>query len=40
VTYRALRIEELEAMLAEVGFADIKTESQGWELLTKAIRPE
>ena len=39
VTYRALRIEELETLLADVGFTEIKTESQGWELLTKAVKP-
>ncbi len=36
VTYRALRQEELKAMLAEAGFVDIKSEMQLWELVFTA----
>jgi SAM-dependent methyltransferase len=36
VTYRALRREELETMLKETGFTDLKVESQGWELIFTA----
>jgi glycine/sarcosine N-methyltransferase len=39
VTYRALRRAELEAMLAAVGFTQIKVESQTWELLFTAQKP-
>jgi glycine/sarcosine N-methyltransferase len=36
VTYRALRREELESMLANAGFVDIKVETQLWELVFTA----
>ena len=39
VKYRALRRAELEAMLAEIGFIDLKVESQHWELVFTAARP-
>jgi len=40
VTYRALRRAELEALMTEAGFVNIKTESQLWEIVTIAQRPE
>ncbi len=39
VTYRALQQDELGAMLREVGFADVKIETQGWEIVATATRP-
>jgi len=39
VRYRALRRAELEAMLAEAGFVDVKVEQQHWELVFTASRP-
>jgi glycine/sarcosine N-methyltransferase len=36
VMYRALRREELEAMMTEVGFKDIKAETQLWEVVYTA----
>jgi glycine/sarcosine N-methyltransferase len=36
VTYRALRREELEAMLKEAGFVDLKVETQLWEMVYTA----
>ncbi|MHB8625438.1 MAG: class I SAM-dependent methyltransferase [Aggregatilineales bacterium] len=38
VRYRALRRTELEAMLAECGFADVQVEQQHWELVFTATR--
>jgi glycine/sarcosine N-methyltransferase len=38
VTYRALQRDELDAMLREVGFADIKMDTQGWEILVTATK--
>jgi SAM-dependent methyltransferase len=38
VKYRALLRSELEAMLTEAGFTDIKVETQMWELLFTATR--
>jgi SAM-dependent methyltransferase len=39
VRYRALRRAELEAMLVEAGFIDVKIEQQRWELVFTASRP-
>jgi glycine/sarcosine N-methyltransferase len=39
VTYRALRRKELESMLTEVGFTDLKGETQLWELVITATKP-
>jgi glycine/sarcosine N-methyltransferase len=39
VTYRALKREELENMMREVGFVNIKSELESWELLTTARKP-
>lgn len=39
VTYRALRREELETMLMQAGFVDLKTESQGWEIVVIGRKP-
>jgi ubiquinone/menaquinone biosynthesis C-methylase UbiE len=36
ITYRALRQEELKAMLTEAGFVDIKSETQLWEVVLTA----
>ncbi len=38
ITYRALRREELEAMLTEVGFIGLKAETQLWELVVTATK--
>ncbi len=38
VTYRALRREELESMLADVGFVDVKVETQLWEMIFTATK--
>ncbi len=38
VRYRALRRTELEAMLAECGFADVQVEQDHWELVFTATR--
>ena len=38
VRYRALRRAELEAMLAECGFADVQVEPDQWELVFTATR--
>ncbi len=38
VRYRALRRDELEAMLTDVGFTDLKMERQHWELVFTATR--
>ncbi|HRE48715.1 MAG TPA: class I SAM-dependent methyltransferase [Aggregatilineales bacterium] len=40
VLYRALRRAELEALLAEAGFADIQTQTQTWELVITGRKPE
>ncbi len=39
VTYRALRRKELESMLTEVGFVDLKGETQLWELVITTTKP-
>ncbi|HLY25728.1 MAG TPA: class I SAM-dependent methyltransferase [Aggregatilineales bacterium] len=39
VTYRALRREELERMLGEVGFVETKAETQLWEVVYTARKP-
>jgi len=39
VMYRALRREELERMLTEVGFVGLKAETQLWELVITARKP-
>jgi SAM-dependent methyltransferase len=39
VVYRALRRDELETMLNEVGFTNVKGEPQAWELVVTATRP-
>lgn len=38
VKYRALRRAELEAMLAETGFTDVRVEQQQWELMYTATK--
>jgi glycine/sarcosine N-methyltransferase len=38
VTYRALQRDELDAMLREVGFVDIKMDTQGWEIAVTATK--
>ncbi len=38
VTYRALRREELESMLTEVGFVGLKAETQVWEIVFTATK--
>jgi SAM-dependent methyltransferase len=40
VTYRALRRVELESMLSKAGFIDLEVESEHWELVFTARRPE
>ncbi len=40
VKYRALRRAELEALLAQSGFVDVKVEQQRWELVFTATRKE
>ncbi len=40
VRYRALRRAELEAMLTDAGFVDLKVEQQHWELVFTASRPD
>ncbi|MEP7286516.1 MAG: methyltransferase domain-containing protein [Chloroflexota bacterium] len=39
VTYRALRRDELIQMMTEVGFVDIKAETQLWEIMYSARKP-
>jgi glycine/sarcosine N-methyltransferase len=39
VTYRALRREELQNLMAEVGFVDMKAETQLWEMIITARKP-
>jgi glycine/sarcosine N-methyltransferase len=39
VTYRALLRSELESLLIQAGFVDVKFEPQGWEVLVTAKRP-
>jgi glycine/sarcosine N-methyltransferase len=39
VTYRALRREELESLITQAGFVNIKAETQIWELVISACRP-
>ncbi|MBX3065474.1 MAG: class I SAM-dependent methyltransferase [Anaerolineae bacterium] len=39
VKYRALKQEELEKMMKQAGFIDLKVETQHWELVATAIKP-
>lgn len=40
ITFRALRRNELESMLAQVGFVSVQVEPQGWENVFTARKPE